>query len=82
MVRTARTASEFAEAVEAALDVDRDRGAARERMRFGLENTWEERASEALSLIEDRLAALRGRGPGGADRGGGRAAVKRGDSAE
>jgi glycosyltransferase involved in cell wall biosynthesis len=72
MVRTARTAEEFAGAVEAALEEDRDRGAALERMRFGFGNTWEDRAGEALSLIRDRLAARGGRAPGGAGRGEGR----------
>lgn len=72
MVRTARTAPEFALALEAALDEDRGREAVLERMRFGFENTWEDRAATALALISERLAARAGEGgadaesPGGA----------------
>jgi UDP-galactopyranose mutase len=57
LVRTAGTAEEFALAVQATLEEDRTGGAARERIRFGFENTWEDRAAAALSLITERQAA-------------------------
>lgn len=62
LVRTAVTADEFIAAIEAALAEDRlgDAGAA--RVRFGLANTWEDRAELALRYIAEVSAARAGRG--------------------
>ena len=62
LVRIAGTATEFASSIEEALEEDRSGDAAAARMRFGFENTWENRARQALEIIAGAREARSGGG--------------------
>lgn len=64
LVRTASGAEAFAAAVADALAEPRDSAASAARARFGFANTWEDRATRALSLISASLRA-KAAAPGG-----------------
>ncbi len=70
MVRTASTAGGFAAEIACALEADRTAECRRSRAEFGFSNTWEDRAREALVVIEEthgtsRAGRLSGRGETG-----------------
>lgn len=57
LVRTARSADEFVSAIEDALAETKPGDRAAERVRFGFENAWEDRARAALEGMGARIAA-------------------------
>ena len=71
LVATAQGAAAFVAAVERALSEESDAGARRQRIAFGLANTWQARAAVAAGLIESavRRRAGPGNGSNGAEEG-------------